>query len=266
MIYTGFFIWLFILLLPTPSQAKISANHKAGAVIVGSTALNCDPSLEGALRWSSLSAAHEMCDGYEWMKIRGAAAAGIMSPPTPGTGYFVLRSIPSTARLFSLSGMNDRCLTELTDNDWLNKDDAVARDLLTASKVKGFGCSTTACNNLQPDTIYTFAVSGQPLLGGASFLTDSSGRGPGNTQNWTGTNYFGMDVSYWTNREDSGDDNYWGVNPHSTTNGTSCYGLHNEGSTQSAVVGYTNKADAGRWNFNSRSCANTVRIICYIDP
>lgn len=261
-----FYFFLCLLFISVCAQAEISANHKAGAVVIGPTDLDCDPSLEGALRWSSVRNTHEMCDGSAWTKIRSASTQGILSPPVPGTGYFVLRSVASTARLFNLSGMNSTCLAELTDHEWLNKDDAVARGLLVAGKVRGFGCNTASCNNLQPDTTYTFAVSGQPLRGGARFVTDAAGRGPGNRQNWTGTNYFGMDVRYWTNRENSGSDDNWGLGPHSTANGTSCYGLHNEGSSQSAVAGNTNRTDAGRWNAVSFSCAGTAHIICYVDP
>ncbi len=264
--YSRIFVMILFFFIPAAGQAKISADHKAGAVVIGPTGLDCDPAMEGGLRWNSASTTHEMCDGIEWTKIRSGAATGVLSPPVPGTGYFVLRSVQTNADYNGTGGsMTTQCLNDLTSNDWLNKSDAVARGLLVTAKVKGFACSTSACNNLQPDTVYTFAVSGQPTRGGAIFVTDALGRGPGNPQNWTGTNYFGMEAFYWTNRENSGDDDYWGLNPYSTANGTSCYGINNAGSS-TAVVGVSNKADAGRWNSVPRGCGSFAHLICFVDP
>ena len=74
----------------------------------------------------------------------------------------------------------------MTANDWAGKSTASANGWLDSTHVKAF----VYTNFPFPSTTYAFAVSGDNTKGGATFTTNANGEGPGNTQNWFGTNYF----------------------------------------------------------------------------
>ncbi len=129
--------FLVILVFPLPAAAKISANHKAGAVVVGPTTTICDPTIEGALRWSSVDKTHEMCDGADWKKIIATGGAGDPSLPPPDAGYFVITSgtwngdlRTAGAGTDGFDGANKLCLSDLQSNDWMGKADADSRHLI----------------------------------------------------------------------------------------------------------------------------------------
>lgn len=124
----------------------------------------------------------QYCDNTNWI------AAG-PSAPQNSQGYFVLASGTYNGNLSGLSGADATCLSDLTANDWMGKGSA---GTLTAARVKAFLCDDTTCNNLASSTQYYFARSSVPATGGASFTTDGTGRGPGDTNIWSGATRFGV--------------------------------------------------------------------------
>lgn len=252
-----------------PAQAEISANHWAGSVIIGLDDSPCDNSRRGAIRYESVSNYHEYCDGTQWKKFVASSSTGDPSIPPAGTGYFVLSNSTWDGNLGGLAGADAKCLSDLTGNDWLNKADAVARGLLTASNVRAFLClHAGTCRNTTPLATYTFAVSGNNALGGASFMTYSDSTGPGNNQNWTGTNYFGGNVEYWSARDPSNGtntDKQWG-------SATCCGGALDCGdwtsssSGVSGIVGISLHTDGGRWRSSQANCNVPKRLVCMVHP
>lgn len=255
-----------VLFLPSFVHAEISANHKAGAVVIGpADDAECTSATEGALRWDSSEKTHHMCDGLEWKRILASGGAGDTSTPPTNTGYFVLSAGTWNATTMGqMEGANDKCLTDLTNNNWLNKADAVSRGLLNASNVRAFLCRNSLCQNPVAGATYTFAVSGQATTGGADFTADLSSRGPGNTQNWSGTNYFGTAVDYWTGRAvGSSTSTLW-----STSSSSACAGGNYwaPGGGAIAVFGSSNNSDVKRWASASLDCATSLHLVCMVHP
>src|SRR6185436_2727999 len=107
---------------------------------------------------------------------------------------FVLSGGTYPANLGGLSAANAMCLNDLQNNSWLGR----ANANLNATTVKAFLCTGSTCNNLYPSTTYTFASASSPAFGGATFTTDGTGAGPGNTgTSWSGSTYFGGSQAYW---------------------------------------------------------------------
>lgn len=256
-----FLLTVLLLLFAGTSHAEISANFKAGAVVVGPASDGeCGPATEGALRWSSADKTHHMCDGDSWKRIIASGGAGNPSIPPTGAGYFVLSAGIWNGNLGGIVGADDKCLTDLTANDWLNKADAVSRGLLNGMNVRAFLCDNI-CQNVVAGVTYTFAVSGNPAMGGAEFTADMSARGPGNTQNWSGTNYFGTAAEYWSGRG-AGSSALWASVPDLSSR---CYGW-------SGTTGYTsrygtaNATDGQRWDASSAGCVAQKKLICLVQP
>lgn len=259
--YHALLIFLLFLFAAT-AHAEISANFKAGAVVIGpADDGECVPAVEGALRWSSADKTHHMCDGTGWKKIIATTGVGDPSTPPAGTGYFVMSAGSWSGHLGNIAGADSKCLTDLTDNDWLNKADAVSRGLLNSTKVRAFLCDNNTCINAVSGATYTFAVSGAPTIGGASFNIDMAGQGPGNTQIWSGTNYFGTAAEYWAGRA-TGSADLWPLNPGSSAHCSNW----SQSSGYTGIYGLANTANAGRWNFSSMSCAAVKKLICLVHP
>lgn len=262
--YKVLFVILVFLYPLTSAKAEVSANFKAGAVVIGpADEGECVPAIEGALRWSSVDKTHHMCDGSSWKRIIASGGAGAPSMPPTDTGYFVLSAGAWNGDLGGLSGADAKCLTDLTDNDWLNKADAVSRGLLNGTKVKAFLCSSSTCQNVIAGAHYTFAASGAPSIGGASFTADISSRGPGNTQNWSGVNYFGTAAEYWTGRA-AGAADLWST----TEDGNNrCYGNWSVGTSgYGGGYGVANAVNGARWQNGSAGCTAVKKIICLVHP
>lgn len=274
--------------LPGNALAKISANHKAGAVIVGPTTTSCDSSIEGALRWSSVEKTHEMCDGDTWRKIIATSDSGVPSTPPATAGYFVLTVGSWDGDLKTagggtsgFDGANKLCLSDLTNNDWNGKDDAQARGILNLDNIRAFLCygdnNTTSgsapfiCQNPLANTMYYFAVSGDATKGGAFFTADGEGRGPENSQNWSGVNYFASDAEIWTGR------------PHNSAtqwqrggeqwSSPACdvqwdgYGTPgNAGNPDYGLYGSTNNSDHKRWRMGTQACSSSLKLVCMVHP
>lgn len=259
--------------MSTPAQGEVSANHWAGSVIIGPDDEACDTSRRGAIRYNAATDRHEYCDGVSEWKAFLAISGGGGDPPVPpaGAGYFVLSFELWSGNLGGISGADAKCLEDLENNDWLNKADAVSRGLLVPSKVKAFLCkdnTSTSCNNVLPAVTYSFAVSGFPAYGGASFMVDETGQGPGNTQNWSGTNYFGMAVTYWMNRH-TVSPSLWSIAGAAGTGTSSTCGAGGFSSSSGSMggaIGVSNNTGSGRWNSGTRPCADPAHLICMVHP
>ena len=254
-------------LFANPCAAQMSANYKdGGGIVVGASTTNCDSTTEGGLRWSSSNTTFEMCDGSSWKKIIATGGTGDPSNPPSGTGYFVVSSGAWTgAGINRISGANSLCLSDLQSNDWLNKADAVSRGLVNSTHIQAFICGSRSgiCQLPIANTTYTFAASGSIATGGATFTTDSSSQGPGNTQNWSGSNYFGSNYTYWTGMNTTSS-TLWGVTPHSLTCQDS--GSDWVSASPGGVVGNSNSTNAGRWSISASSCTNPGNLICMVHP
>ena len=254
-------------LFANPCAAQMSANYKdGGGIVVGASTTNCDSTTEGGLRWSSSNTTFEMCDGSSWKKIIATGGTGDPSNPPSGTGYFVVSSGAWTgAGINRISGANSLCLSDLQSNDWLNKADAVSRGLVNSTHIQAFICGVRSgiCQLPIANTTYTFAASGSIATGGATFTTDSSSQGPGNTQNWSGSNYFGSNYTYWTGINTTSS-TLWGVTPHSLTCQDS--GSDWVNGAPGGVVGNSNSTNGGRWGSSAPLCTNPSNLICMVHP
>jgi hypothetical protein len=64
-----FAVILILLLISPIAHAQISSNFggaNGGAVIIGESSTTCDGSIEGAIRYESISKKIEYCDGLGW--------------------------------------------------------------------------------------------------------------------------------------------------------------------------------------------------------
>ena len=260
-----FLFCLFTLFLPFIARAEISANFKSGAVVIGPAADNeCVTATAGALRWNPAVQTHEMCNGTQWRKIISTTEGGTPSTPALGTGYFVVSNDSFNGNLGGLPGADAVCLTDLQNNNWMGKADAQSRGIITAGNIKAFLCTdTNSCRNLMPSTTYTFAASGQPMRGGATFTTNSAGLGPNNNINWAGTNYFGGDYQYWTSRL-STNEQTWSATGNSGGSSATC--SYYTTTAASGRIGTSNATDSTRWTWQGTGCSTPNRLICIVHP
>lgn len=226
---------------------------------------NCaDPlGIEGDLVYNADCKVPQFCNGAIWIALSD------QSQCATGGGYFVLTNGTWNGDLLTASGeatwqdaANTLCLNDLTANDWNGKADAQARGLLDSVHVKGWLCDRwNGCNNVLASTTYKFAVSGDAAKGGASFTADASSSGPGNTENWSGVNYFGGDYIYWTGRE-SGTDTAWGFN--NDQNSLVCETNWSK-TSGGGYIGTSNKTDAQRWSA-TLTCTTLNHLVCMVHP
>lgn len=258
----------FLSSIPLIAQAKVGAYYEGGAVIIGETSLDCDPNIAGAIRWNDANSVHDVCVDGEWLALDiQASTAGDAATQPIGVGYFVLSYQKWTGALGGRSGANQKCLDDLTDNDWMGKADAVSRGLLSADKVRVFLCTASgyaACNHMLPGVSYVFAASGFPTHGGAVFGTDSSRLGPGDNENWAGINYFGLDARYWTNRSTTST-TQWASGGQLSAAAATCSSFTSESGT--ARPGWSNATTSARWNsVPDLECSVTANLICVVHP
>lgn len=277
--FRGAFLLLFSIVMSSPAHTQISADFggvNGGAVRVGQSSTPCTAGSAGALRWSSIDLTVEMCDGGQWRKIIASADAGAPSIPNASDGYFVLSAGAWNGDLKTAGtgtdgydGANKLCLDDLTNNDWMGKGDAQTRGLLAASKVKAFLCASnpSSCQNVLPSVRYFFAVSGDSAKGGASFTANANAEGPGNTQNWSGVNYFDGDKTYWTGRSLDSTDLLW---PKSSwvEDQRSCTKWTSAAVTTVTLRGISNATDKKRWVDTGigGNCASSQKLICLVHP
>lgn len=216
-------------------------------------ACNTPVGVAGDVIYNKSQGVLQYCNNTNWI------AAGAQTPQIT-QGYFVLASGTYTGNLSGLAGADTICLNDLNTNDWMGKSSAGP---LTAGRVKAFLCDGTTCNNLAPSTQYYFARSNVPTTGGDSFTTDATGRGPGDTNSWSGATRLGIIANLWMNRHENGTASYWENEPET-------YGNHCTGWTVSSGVngeyGSTSQSDNRRWSSSSQSCATANRLVCVVQP
>lgn len=212
----------------------------------------------------------QFCNGTDWINMAKGSlvtqCSNASTPPT-GTGYFVLTSGAWDGNLGGLSGADAKCLSDLTANDWMYKSDAQSRGLLDAAHVKAWLISYDSANNAMAGITYTFAVSGDATKGGATFVTDSNGLGPGNAENWSGTNYFDGYKEYWTGRDVGGTATLWGTGRLDSD--SMCYdtgGWTTNGSWRKGRQGISSATDETRFNHSQPTCDQTRRLVCFVHP
>jgi hypothetical protein len=186
---------------------------------------------------------------------------------TNTSGYFVMTDTTYDGNLGGKSGASAKCLTELTTNtNWMGYTEANAAGRLVAGKVFAFFCDSTPsgnCNNLNASTTYQFGIVGDDTIGGASFTTDGNSRGPNDSANWSGTNYFGGNYDWWANRFTSGSN--WDIS--GTNSGTNaCTSFYSNSGAHVGNYGNTAQISSSRWNATVGSCDQLRRLICYVNP
>ena len=182
-----------------------------------------------------------------------------------GSGYFVLTATTYNGNLGGMAGANAKCLLELatTSTGWQGHAAASSNGQLVAGKVFAFLVGA-GNNNLAALTTYYFANAGDASAGGASFTTDASGQGPGDSSSWAAANYFSGTYDYWSARG-AGSSTLWSTG----TNGTGRY-CSSWASSSSVVIGGIGDAawtNGGRWNGDSNiACDTQHRLICFVNP
>jgi hypothetical protein len=182
--------------------------------------------------------------------------------------YFVVTSGTWDGALGGYDGAHDKCHTDLNANDWLNKPNGT----IPKSMVRAWICAgdnpsdpreVSNCYQALPATTYTFAASGEASTGGATFTTDSSGRGPNDSTAWNLATTFGTTTKYvWAGR-DTGSATLWPVN-----NGCNCTNFTlstGAGCSNSGNRGNTSSTTAGRWQGGSFGCDGVRRLYCLVD-
>lgn len=194
----------------------------------------------------------------------GSTGGGTETPTPPATdGYFVLSAGFTTGSVGGLAGADSFCQTELTNNDWLGKDQVADCTASSCPRAQAFLCDSATCTNLAANTTFNFASANSIAIGGASFTTDASGIGPGDGKNWSDTDALGAASGVWYNRGTT-DASHWANTPDDATSGGTCGDWTN--TTGVAFFGDENKTDALRWSTSQISCAIAVPLICFINP
>jgi hypothetical protein len=214
----------------------------SGSIKLKNNTATCNGSTEGILRYNSGDV--ELCDATSWKAI-----------PTYPIGYFVLSSSTWNGNLGGAAGAAALCLTELTNENWLGKADAT----ISASTVEAFILNPT----ITPNADYRFATAGDITAGGSSFITDSAGVGPNNTNTWAGATYFNVSTSYWTGWNGNNSLS-WG--PIDATTVYDCNGFTNSTTSFRGERGRSASASRSRWNLTSRTCNSTYQLICIVNP
>jgi len=241
-----------------PSKLSVS-----GEVKIASSGASCVSAIEGAVRYDSTTKVMRYCDGSQW---RSMISTQLNQPPTapPGTGYFVLTQTTYNGNRGGLAGANANCLTELTTNtNWRGYTSALAAGQLTSSNVSAFLCASGICQNPIPAATYTFARVGDGSAGGATFVADASGLGPGDTSNWAAANYFSGNFEYLTGRAAGGSTTLF-----PNTEEFSCNSWTGSSAGESVRAGSSNTVNQSRWSVNNpaNNCGQTRRLICMVSP
>jgi hypothetical protein len=240
------------------------------AAIVTSSYADCTspPGRETDIIYNSNYHTYQFCNGTSWVAYGGGSTqvSSGYSPTAPsGNGYFVLTSTTYDGNLGGRAGADSKCLTELatTNTGWMGYSTANSNGQLVANKVHGWVCDRITCNDLMPLTTYYFANAGDSLAGGASFTTDASGAGPGDTVNWSAANYFSGTFNYWTGRA-AGTNTAWGsFTNHGDFNCTN----FTDGVSWQGYFGVSASTTTTRWAPAAWVvCSNTYKLICFVNP
>jgi hypothetical protein len=155
-----------------------------------------------------------------------------------------------------LAAANAICLHEVNTYDFLGKNNRT----FAAGEVSAFLCEGSGCNPIAGNRAFTFGVLGFPAIGGATFTTESSGRGPNDNASWSSSDRFGSTEGYWTGRNNNGpmiwDNSFAGNDCSDWTMPVSVSGSG----------GSSGSNDTGRWHVNSNyGCGTPEKMICVID-
>jgi hypothetical protein len=264
-------IFVAVLLTTGPAFAVttgLSVDHSKGVVLLGSPAgaANCKAAITGAIRYNSITPAIEFCNGTVWTALYQVQSIPLTAAPA-GSGYFVLSHGTYNGNIGTggLTGADAICKTDLTANTgWQGYATANSNGQLIAAKIHAFLCVSGSCNNLTASTTYYFANASNSAAGGASFTTDSSGFGPGDSNNWSAANYFSGSFSYWTGRY------YTSATKWATSTGVSnfCATWNNTGGGGAqGQIGLSSNTDQTRWYVpTAPNCGNTYHLICFVNP
>jgi hypothetical protein len=248
----------------------LSVDHTKGVVLLGSPtgAANCKAATTGAIRYNSTTPSVEFCNGTAWAALYQVQSAPAITAPA-GSGYFVLSHGTYNGFIGTggLSGADATCLTDITANTgWLGYATANSNGQLIAAKVHAFLCASGICNNPTPLTTYYFANALNSGAGGATFTTNSSGSGPGDSNNWSAATYFGASYTYWTGR------NYTSSTQWANATGITNFcgntdGWNNTGGAGAqGQVGASGNADQNRWSSSAPNCGTSEHLICFVNP
>lgn len=207
---------------------------------------------------------YQFCNGTNWVKMIGASA---IAPPTGTNGYFVMSKTQWNGNLGGVTGADAKCLTDLTTNTgWRGYADANSRGLLVAAKVQAFICTQgpTYCGNLNANTTYYVANANNASVGGARISADASGRGPNDTQQWSGSDYFGGAYSYWSNRNIVSE-SIWQTSFWSSTSQCGTY-WDSSSSGLNGGTGSSTGTGSNRWYPNDTACNTPLNLICIVHP
>lgn len=177
------------------------------------------------------------------------------TPDTSLGAFVLLENTYNGAALGSLSNADAICLARLTADNFSGKLNVT----LNSTTVKAFLCDNTTCNNLAPNTTYMIGSVYKPDLGGATFTTNASGQGPGDSLNWSNSPAFRFSRSYWTGRA-AGTATLWST----ASSGTTCSNW--SVTTGNGVVGGSSSTNATRWNNGTSGCSSSNRLICFVNP
>ncbi|MEJ0063919.1 MAG: hypothetical protein WDO70_12215 [Alphaproteobacteria bacterium] len=249
-------------------------------VVVGEAPTTCDADNKGRIQWNDADATIEMCDGSVWKKILAKGSVGDPTTPPAGSGYFVMTKNGYTGNLGSIYGSDGGdavCLTDLTDNNWLNKSDAVSRGLLNADHVRAFLCNGFGCAMAVASTPYTFARSGSTTAGGANFTANAWGEGPQNNENWAGVNYFYSAAQYWTGRQHPLPWEGWysseiwfeysvDIGANNGDSQTCGYVFASDDPGDTGRIGDPNHTQETRWGRFYATCDTPEHLLCFVHP
>ncbi|MFH1642947.1 MAG: GLUG motif-containing protein [Nanoarchaeota archaeon] len=168
------------------------------------------------------------------------------------------------------------CLNEVNSHPFKGKPNEY---LFTQDQVHAFLCDSAGCFDLQPYTTYTFAKLGSDSVGGATFTTDNTGRGPGYSGSWWKTvdTFGGLDIVYFTGRYDSPgttSDTLWGDSgeTHEYTCNDWSYGNYGDTPVNSAgslgAVGLNWMNNKARWLtaiYIGDSVCGESHLICIVE-
>jgi hypothetical protein len=211
---------------------------------------------------------YQFCNGTTWISL------GLNTGPT-GAGYFVMSKTTYNGNLggglASPPAADALCLTDLTTNTgWMGYATANARAMVNAAHVHAFGVANQTSghpNNLNASTQYLFADANNSGNGGASFTTNGSGMGPGDSADWSGASYFGADYKYWSNIG-AGTATLWDGTTYANGDGSACDGYGNGGSGYNGPFGESKSGNTGsnRWENSVNLCNSTDHLICFVNP
>ena len=212
----------------------ISSLWQYPAYQFGSTAAVCNSTNAGIVKYTSTHA--YFCNSAAWTQLYEVQSTPSITAPA-SSGYFVLTATTYDGNVGKVAtGADAKCVTELatTSTGWQGYATASSNGQLVEGKVHAFmsGNAASGMNNLMPLTTYYFANAGDATAGGASFTTNASGQGPGDSNDWSGNSYFKGTFDYWSGRG-SGTSTLWSTGGNASNRWCSTWNSSSAGATGS---------------------------------